>query len=310
MKYYVGVTDNRWYEFLADLKPDEVNFWRPSGRDAFRAIPQGSPFLFKLHSPLNFIAGGGFFVKFERLSLSMAWDVFEQKNGAPDAQALSEMIRGHRSDGARDPVIGCVVLAEPFFFDRDDWIPAPSNWSRNIVTGKTYDTNDHIGRAVWEEVTLRLEASGLASTIGLLRETQARDANRFGREYMARARLGQGIFRLFVTDAYHRRCAVTGEKVLPALEAAHIKPYKEGGPHRVENGLLLRSDIHKLFDRGYLTLTNDLRVDVSLSIREEFHNGEEYYRLRKSPLTVLPDSRQEQPSREHIEWHQENVFRA
>ena len=51
-----------------------------------------------------------------------------------------------------------------------------------------------------------------------------------------------------MTDAYERRCAVTGEKTLPVLEAAHIRPYALLGPHRVNNGLLLRSDLHKLFD--------------------------------------------------------------
>ncbi|MBN1458660.1 MAG: hypothetical protein JXA57_03930 [Armatimonadetes bacterium] len=139
------MTDNRWYDFLADLAPDEVNFWRPSGRDAFTAVPQGAPFLFKLHSPLNFIAGGGFFVKFERLPLSMAWDVFEQKNGAPDARTFADLVTSHRRGDERDPVIGCVVLAEPFFFKRENWIPVPQDWAPNIVRGKTYDTREETG---------------------------------------------------------------------------------------------------------------------------------------------------------------------
>jgi len=61
MKFYVGITDLSWYSYLADQKPDEVNFWRPSGLDTFRAVEPGEPFLFKLHSPRNFIVGGGFF---------------------------------------------------------------------------------------------------------------------------------------------------------------------------------------------------------------------------------------------------------
>jgi putative restriction endonuclease len=159
-------------------------------------------------------------------------------------------------------------------------------------------------------VTQLLQSRSLSADAQLLREAAAGDENRFGREYMARARLGQGIFRLLVTDAYHRRCAVTGEKVLPALEAAHIKSHASSGPNRVDNGLLLRSDIHRLFDKGYVTVTTDLRVDVSSSIREEFNNGIEYYRLRGQRLVQLPESVQERPRREYLEWHQENVFRA
>jgi len=63
MKFFVGVTNNEWFEYLAARQPDEVNFWRPRSQSDFRAIPVGAPFLFKLHAPLNFIAGGGFFAE-------------------------------------------------------------------------------------------------------------------------------------------------------------------------------------------------------------------------------------------------------
>ena len=65
-----------------------------------------------------------------------------------------------------------------------------------------------------------------------------------------------------VTDAYQRKCAVTGERTLPALEAAHIKPFAEGGSHNPQNGLLLRRDIHALFDGGYVTVT-PLQYDLT-----------------------------------------------
>jgi putative restriction endonuclease len=111
-----------------------------------------------------------------------------------------------------------------------------------------------------------------------------------------------------VTEAYERRCAVTGERTLPVLEAAHIKPYADSGPHLISNGLLLRSDFHILFDDGYVTVTEDLRLEVSKRIREEFENGREYYRYRGKPLTVLPASIGERPSKDFIRWHNERVF--
>jgi putative restriction endonuclease len=73
-----------------------------------------------------------------------------------------------------------------------------------------------------------------------------------------RPRLGQGTFRIATIQAYERACAVTGEHSLPALEAAHIRPFAEGGTHDVSNGLLLRADLHRLFDRGYVTVTPKL----------------------------------------------------
>jgi putative restriction endonuclease len=69
---------------------------------------------------------------------------------------------------------------------------------------------------------------------------------------------------------------VTGEKTLPVLEAAHIKPYAIEGPHQVNNGILLRSDRHKLFDVGYVTVTPEHTLEVSPRLREEWHNGQEY----------------------------------
>ena len=66
MRYWVGVTDRDWFETLRRLQPDEVNFWQPSQR-APRRMDAGWAFLFKLHSPRNFVVGGGFFVRFTEL---------------------------------------------------------------------------------------------------------------------------------------------------------------------------------------------------------------------------------------------------
>ncbi|HYL98409.1 MAG TPA: HNH endonuclease, partial [Blastocatellia bacterium] len=80
MNIYVGVTDSGWFEFLAALKPGEVNFWRPKETRGFRTLRPYEPFLFKLRKPKNFIVGGGFFVSYSALPLSVAWDAFEVKN--------------------------------------------------------------------------------------------------------------------------------------------------------------------------------------------------------------------------------------
>ena len=63
MKYFVGITDDDWFQFLVARKADEVNFWRPGAQANWGPIPERAPFFFKLHSPNNFIVGGGYFVK-------------------------------------------------------------------------------------------------------------------------------------------------------------------------------------------------------------------------------------------------------
>jgi len=72
----------------------------------------------------------------------------------------------------------------------------------------------------------------------------------------------------------------------------------------------LRSDLHILFDRGYLSVTPDLEVAVSHRIREQFENGPDYYALQGRRLIELPSQPVERPNRELLEWHNQKVFVA
>jgi len=299
MKLFVGVTNNDWFRFLAERKPDEVNFWRPRSQTDFKALKPGDIFLFKLHSPLDFIAGGGIFVRHSFLPLSLAWQAFGEKNGVADYDTFEQRILEHRKPDELVRQLGCTILVEPFFWPREKWIPIPSDWSKNIVSGKTYDVRTGTGAELWENVRACLaEAAPIGTTVSV-DETAAR----YGSPTTIFPRLGQGAFRVEVTDAYSRCCAITGEKTLPALEAGHIRPYAKNGPHEIRNGLLLRSDLHNLFDLGYLTVTLDYKVEVSRRIREEFNNGRHYYALHGQTLAVLPRDEAARPAKEFLEWH-------
>ena len=74
------------------------------------------------------------------------------------------------------------------------------------------------------------------------------------------------------------------------------------------NGLLLRSDLHILFDRGYVTVTPDCRVEVSKRIKVEYENGRDYYKFHGNPLVVLPASTSDRPRADYLRWHNEEVF--
>ncbi len=73
----------------------------------------------------------------------------------------------------------------------------------------------------------------------------------YGDPLTTRPRLGQGTFRAVVTDLYERRCAITQEKALPAWRRLRFIPFHDLPEHEVTNGILLRSDVHRLFDAGY-----------------------------------------------------------
>lgn len=122
---------------------------------------------------------------------------------------------------------------------------------------------------------------------------------------------GQRAFQGVVLSAYGYRCAVTGDKIRPVLQAAHIRPLPQGGEHRLDNGLLLRSDVHTLFDRGYLGVDPKLRLLVSPRLRREFGNGEEFYaRALSGEPIATPNRRADRPNREFLEWHLDEVFLA
>jgi len=283
---------------------DEVNFWQPSGNRLFRALKSGEFFLFKLHSPENFIVGGGIYAHSSLLPISLAWESFGISNGA---RTLTEMrarvakYRRQKADRTADYTIGCILLEQPFFLPRQSWIPVPSDWSPNIVQGRGYDLSVGFGLTLWSQVQSVLTLPSVSEV--------KEDRPQYGEPVLVRPRLGQGSFRVMVTDAYDRRCAITSERTLPALDAAHIKPYFESGLHLVNNGILFRRDIHALFDKGYITVTPSMQVEVSRRIKEEFENGRDYYRHHGGQIR-LPAASADQPSSEFLEWHNTNVYKG
>jgi putative restriction endonuclease len=202
-----------------------------------------------------------------------------------------------------DYQIGCILLESPFFFDRADWIPLP-DWKREIVRGRGYESAGD-GREIWQPVEALITSSGRRERVLPIDESQPR----YGDALTVYPRLGQGSFRLIVTDSYDRRCAFTNSPVLHVLEAAHIRPYSLGGTHLPSNGILLRQDLHTLFDRGYMTVTPSYRIEVSSRIKEEFHNGKEYYALHGQNMRV-PEYGERQPSVKFLKWHNDNMYRA
>ena len=304
MRFWTGVTDNTWFTNLRDLGAiDEVNFWHPSGRPPFTTFPEGTPFLFKLKSPNNHIAGGGYLVKYESLPLELAWEAFGTKNGARSYEEFARLISGARGAGKdRTSDIGCSIIGAPFFFDREQWIAVGDRFSSNIVSGKSFDTNQADGKQLWREVEAAMSLRAPLQT--LVAERPAT----FGNPTLVLPRRGQGAFRAMVTNAYGRRCAITGESTLPVLEAAHIKPVTSDGLHNTFNGVLLRSDFHKLFDVGLVTITPEHTVVISERITQQWFNGKAYNSLNGKKLMVLPAHGADQPRADFLQWHNENVF--
>ena len=218
----------------------------------------------------------------------LAWEAFGEENGAATLREMRARIARTTRRSAEDREdfhIGCRILTQPFFLPEHAWIPVGKFWARNVVSFKTDSTDDADGINLMGQGAGRDQRRAVAGVLGAARPP-------LWEPTLVLPRLGQGAFRILVTDNYHRMCAVTRERTLPALEAAHIRPFAEGGEHEAANGVLLRRDIHSLLDAGTVTITPDLHFEVSSRIKEEFENGRQYYELhgRESPCRTTSEA--------------------
>lgn len=118
-------------------------------------------------------------------------------------------------------------------------------------------------------------------------------------------RSAQGAFRALVLAAYEGACAITGCEVVGVLEAAHITPYRGTVTNHVSNGLLLRADLHTLFDLGLIGVEpNTMTIVVSPKLA-----GSEYADLAGTKLR-LPGSAAHHPSCAAFKVHLTEIFQT
>ena len=255
------------------------------------------------------MVGGGFFSDSARLRVSEAWELFGEANGVASMEQMRARIGRYLRSPigmGEDPVIGCLFVRDVRFFPEDATAAPPPRFASNIVQGKSYDLADQAAAPYFEELLCLLLGTQVELDFG---EPWHRPGPVFGDPRLAPYRLGQRSFQAVVLDAYHRRCAISGTHITPVLQAAHIRPVAAGGEHRLDNGLLLRSDVHTLFDRGYVGVDPRYRLLVSPRLREDFGNGDQFY-ARAGKVIDLPEHRIDRPQRDFLEWHLDEVYKA
>lgn len=230
----------------------------------------------------------------------MTWLTFDEKNGVASLDEMRVRIRRYQAEkgrAERDLVIGCRLLQQPFFLPRDHWLRAPSAYPVNAVDGKSCRLDEPTGAMLIRSVEERLHDAASPPLVYRPGAREDAHARRFGMPQFVMPRLGQGTFRIAVLDGFDRRCSITGERALPILDAAHIKPWSAGGENPPGNGLLLRTDLHRLFDLGYVTVSAERRFEVSPRLQEDYENGKAYYNLhgrslraRRPPLPTISGS--------------------
>ena len=119
------------------------------------------------------------------------------------------------------------------------------------------------------------------------------------------------VFRSLVLNAYDQRCAITGLKLINGggraeVEAAHICPVEANGPDSLRNGIALSGTAHWMFDRGMISLADDLTILVSRQV-----NDQEGVRamVNRSGLAIVPERAAQRPHPQFLKWHRDNCFK-
>lgn len=119
------------------------------------------------------------------------------------------------------------------------------------------------------------------------------------------------VFRRVVLRAYDERCAITGLKLINGggraeAEAAHIRPVEANGPDSVQNGIALSGTVHWMFDRGLISLTDDLEIMISRQANDaDSING----LINRSGRANMPIRMADRPHPHFFAWHRDTVFK-
>ncbi len=119
------------------------------------------------------------------------------------------------------------------------------------------------------------------------------------------------VFRRTVLRAYGERCAITGLRLINGggraeVDAAHIRPVEKNGPDIVSNGLALSGTAHWMFDRGLISLSDDLKILVSQRVNDK--EGVQAL-INKNGYALKPSRSLERPHPHFLQWHREHCFK-
>lgn len=308
--YLVGVT-YPWYQAIKAhyivSGSRSVNCWTSLAESSNFKGPVPDPgslvlFIVKRNGQ-EFICGGGFFCVSRTLEPSKAWDLFGVNNGADSYQDfLFQLKEGGWNDGEKmisNELNGCFALS------RHEAYPIPKQLDVNVETGSTicYSLDSPQGRFL--------------ALVAMHRRSPHLRPGTFNNEWpgiylMAAEKHASDYSIVFFTRmlrAYDFRCAITGDRTQPLLDVAHIRTFYDERFTRPGNGIVMRTDIHRLFSQGYITCeySSDNEVIVIVSKDLVVQGGREYMKYDGVKL-LMPDDKAMWPNRDYLVWHHERRF--
>ena len=286
--FAISPTDIDWFYFnKMRNQTNSINFWTPTPWNIKR-LNHGDRLYFMLKSPIRKIGGFGIFNNYENLSIPDAWEKFGYGNGVESKPRLIKRLNKYLSKntslnaGLESHQIGCISLNNCEFWEDIQFIDIEQTiheFKKNIVKIKFFNEYDsiqsHHNSLVMDSSKYEIVGSG----------------EKHKKAYQQNVRIGQSEFRAKLINAYHGQCCISKETCEELLEAAHIQPYINKKSNHVQNGLLLRIDLHKLFDSGLLKIDQNYLVHIS----SQLQSGN--YRTYDKKRILLPKNPNNWPSK-------------
>lgn len=208
------------------------------------------------------ICGYGIYQGIEKMTIKEAWKKFGPNNGCDSYASFKDKLGVYNKSIEDDKTIGAICLSDVVFFDDNNFIDLDLinvEWHNCIVKFKRYYNEDPIISCHQINNTENFRLIPKAPKKKKHSETTQRE--------------GQSEFRQKVASAYCHKCCITGESCADLLEAAHIQGYISKESNHIQNGLLLRVDLHKMFDSGLLAIEENYRVIVSKIVTSEYYQS-------------------------------------
>ncbi len=295
--FCISPTDNNWFSNLKKEKVvDDINFWTPTPWNL--KFNEGDRWYFMLKSPIRKIGGGGYIKEYHNLTVEQAWNKYGIKNGFYSKDDFIRSLGKHKSKNSLNKnelegstIIGCIILYGAVFLNDDQYIDLEDykeiSFSPNIVKYKKFnDDEDFILEKVLKGEIYNSDSEFKpvdphTKKSKVISENSRRD--------------GQSEFKAALVEVYSGKCCITGESTPELLEAAHIQPYLSKKSNHLQNGLLLRTDIHKLFDKNLLYIDQGYRVHISSFV----NSG--YYQELDGKVVSMPNHNKYYPSLSALE---------
>lgn len=291
MVFSIGVTDQRWFEYLRSHSHGKtVNFWTPTPWKPSAALV-GTRWYFMIKAPVRKIGGYGIFLRYEEQTFADAWARYGPGNGCESQEELERRVNSFRKARASTNAtksIGCIELGKVILLGDVEFIDPNTasighSFPSQIVQYKTFHEADRLQ----SHIDLPPPTDKFVPAVGV--------PNR--KTVSVKDRKGQSQFRNTILGQYDNKCCITGETTFDLLEAAHIQPFIDERSHHPQNGICLRVDLHRLFDAGLITFNDQLEILVSPSL------GNSEYKALAGRALSAPSDPASRPSLAAIKEH-------